>query len=273
MSNLEEMMSDFHTEPVPYHHLIKPVSTDAELKLEPTDAELEPTDAELAELESTFTIDNIAESMHDVTKPDDRKDLLLNLIKNGVQACDRSSSRQDRKAIATLMFQCLATMRDQLFALPQLALVVKAKFHQLIRAERMYRLIPIYNQIFSDLPFANINYQAKPRVFTEEKIIECIAEYNTNLVKYEEQNKITRAKPTFEKGELVGVKDKEGKWFLSEVLHVFQYGDDIAYLIKYHGWGKKFNDFITDSYRIKKYSPRRDVYFRAAWRENQEPSV
>jgi hypothetical protein len=67
----------------------------------------------------------------------------------------------------------------------------------------------------------------------------------------------------YAKGEVVGAQDKEGRWWMSEVLEVFMYKGHCMYYVKFFGWGDQFNEFITAPYKIRRYNPLKHKYFRA----------
>jgi hypothetical protein len=65
-------------------------------------------------------------------------------------------------------------------------------------------------------------------------------------------------------GQIVGAKDKEGKWWMSRILYVFEDPNYPYpwYYVHFEGWGDIQNEWISSLFRIKKFNPRRDFLRR-----------
>jgi hypothetical protein len=88
-----------------------------------------------------------------------------------------------------------------------------------------------------------------------------------------------KKKPSeFVVGEIVGCKDRNNNWYLSEVLHIH---DDPTfsgywYYINFKGWGlvnkneSTYNEWISsESFRVRKFNPRRHLLKRHNTQNNQ----
>lgn len=144
-------------------------------------------------------------------------------------------------------------------------LYVKAKFHDFIVNEKYVSFIPLYNEIFNDKLYENVevldSYQV---VLSQEFIIEKTKEYTDNLNNL--LNKKYLVKLSFDVDEIVGAKDKSGKWWMSRVLAIYNYNSHVVYYVEFLGWGTQFNEFISDKFRIEKYKPKKHKYFKHTWK-------
>ena len=152
---------------------------------------------------------------------------------------------------------------------PQFAVVVKAKFHEFIIKDQMINLIPIYNTIFNDNLYDNINIKnVNFELFlSDEEYKKIEKKYNEDIKKMKVVSKYNTPKYTYEIGEIVGAKDKQGNWWLSRIIQSFLYDSHIIYYVEFVGWGKEFNEFISDRFRLEKFNPRKHKYFRPSFRK------
>lgn len=180
-----------------------------------------------------------------------------------------------KKYVAYSFFQYAGQNLWFLYKEPLFALLVKIYFHHFIVDQRLVEFIPLYNVVFNDHLYDNTSdVTVFPKIIPKEFIDKKIAEYQDECKRIEYKRRAKRQPPKYEKGEIVGAKDKEGRWWMSRVLEVFQFMEHTAYYIEFLGWGDKFNEFITDGFRIQPFNPRRHLYYRPAWRikERVEPS-
>jgi hypothetical protein len=149
-------------------------------------------------------------------------------------------------------------------------IIIKAKFDELIGKERMYKLIPIYNRIFTDNLYKSIHIQPENNNITDQEIAGYIDQYQKKLIEFHERRCTLRTLPKYEKNEIVGAKDKEGNWWMSKILDTFCHNSNNMYYVEFIGWGEQFNEFIVDVYRIKRYNPRAHPYYRPAWKRKMD---
>lgn len=95
-----------------------------------------------------------------------------------------------------------------------------------------------------------------------EPPLEITPELHDKFIKASGITIIPHTQPLFTKNEIVGAKDKEGRWWMSQILDIIQYDHHNIYYVSFLGWGDRFNEFITNTSRIKKYNPRRHKYYR-----------
>ena len=167
------------------------------------------------------------------------------------------------------IFTCLCQNIKLLQSKPMYAVFIKYLFHQYIVEKGYIGLINIYNKIFNDKLYDDINNTAVfYPVLTQEWIYEKNKEYQEKCKQIELRKIAKRIPPSYEVNEIIGAKDKEGKWWMSKVLAVYEHEGHAAYYIEFLGWDDKFNEFIVDGFRLEKYNPRKHRYFRPAWRKN-----
>lgn len=67
----------------------------------------------------------------------------------------------------------------------------------------------------------------------------------------------------FKVGQIVGARDSNGKWWLSEVLHLLEVndGNGIWYYVNFKGFDMKANEWVQVP-RICKFNPKRDKLYR-----------
>ena len=149
---------------------------------------------------------------------------------------------------------------------PTFLLFVKSLFHRYIAGLGHKELIDIYDEIFNDKLYfgENAKHVFVPMLSTEWRM-EKIKEYQEQIQQVQIRKTIKRTPPKYEAGEIIGAKDKEGRWWMSKVLAVYEYQNNQVYYIEFIGWGEKFNEFIADEFRLQKFNPKKHRYFRPAW--------
>lgn len=203
-----------------------------------------------------------------------RKDVFIRMNKLLMTTLEQIQGRTNRKhMMINLMTQFtgyLDIINEPAFA--GYSIVIKGKFNEFIRRERVYELIPIYNIIYNDNVFANI--ETVPEVIiTKADIDAYIKQYNDDLTTYANKNTALRSCPKYEKGEIIGAKNNEGNWYMAEVLEIFHHKHVNMYYVEFKGWGDHFNEFISNRFRLKRFNPRRHIYYRPAWKHHQPASV
>jgi hypothetical protein len=182
----------------------------------------------------------------------------------------KTPGRDVKSAIVEILYLYISKNMDIIHRSPKFALVIKAKAEELIMKDKLISLIPYYNLIYTDKMYDNVgpNYTLHGQVLIdEEDINKLVKQYNEEVADRVKRQSKLRLIPKFEEGEIVGAKDKEGKWWMSKVLKVFTHLEHNMYYVEFLGWGTKFNEFITDSYRIARFNPRIHIYYRPAWKK------
>lgn len=146
---------------------------------------------------------------------------------------------------------------DVLNQSPSLALTLSNKINDLIINHDMRELILVYNVIYADgkydqleIPTVTIPKEVTDNILTNYKLQEPIAKQH--------------AKPKYAIGEIIGAKDKESNWWMSEVLYCASYNTHTIYYIKFLNWGEQFNEFIHEKHRMQKFNPYKHKYYRSA---------
>lgn len=81
-----------------------------------------------------------------------------------------------------------------------------------------------------------------------------------NLPHYNYSRQLKKIPPKFKVGQIVGAKDKENKWWLSRVLHVYDtpQKNSYWYYIRFEGWGKMHDEWIcSNTYRVRYFNPHK----------------
>lgn len=149
---------------------------------------------------------------------------------------------------------------------PSFLLLVKSLFHRYIAVLGHTELVDIYDEIFNDKLYSgdNTKYVFVPTL-TDEWRMARIKEYHENLQQMYIRKMSKKTPPAYEVGEIIGAKDKEGRWWMSKVLARYEYQGWPVYYVEFINWGDKFNEFIADGFRLRKYNPKIHKYFRPAW--------
>jgi hypothetical protein len=169
--------------------------------------------------------------------------------------------------IVFYFFLYLCQNRQLLLTKPTYAILVKALFHEYIVQKGFTNLISLYDRVFNDKLYVDINNTAVfYPILTQEWIQDKINDFQEKAKQIEYRKRAKRVPPKYEVAEIVGAKDKEGRWWMSKVLAVYDYQGHSAYYVEFLGWGEKFNEFIIDGFRIEKFNPKKHRYFRPAWR-------
>jgi hypothetical protein len=146
-----------------------------------------------------------------------------------------------------------------------LLLVVKALFHELIVKKNYTTLVEVYNDIFTDLIYDKLSNELFVPVIPEDWIQQKIVEYKNSLNTMLTHQMFNKKINIYTKKEIVGAKDKEGRWWMAQILAVYNYNNHYVYYVEFLGWGEKFNEFITDKMRLSKFNKKKHNYFRSVW--------
>ena len=150
------------------------------------------------------------------------------------------------------------------------ALLIKYSAHHFIIEKGWHDLVYYYNLIFNDKMYNDVgDINIFEPVLSVEWINEKIKLYQNKCREIEIRKKLKDKSYKYEKGEIVGAKDKEGRWWMSQVLEIFNYNQHCIYYIEFLGWGEEFNEFIVDKFRIARYNPLKHKYFRPSWKNTR----
>jgi len=103
--------------------------------------------------------------------------------------------------------------------------------------------------------FVNENISKYPPMSVEDM---CVLENKLKNMRYSYQAR--KKHIAFKVGQIVGAKDKENKWWLSRILHV--YNDEersgFWYYVRFEGWGNVHDEWInSETYRVGKFNSRK----------------
>lgn len=186
----------------------------------------------------------------------------IELIDSAVMTLDMLKNEKfddiERKMIVMSAFTNMSHDKKILVNNPKYALFVKAKFHEYIKDYGYDFLILLYNRTFSDGSFTE-----RPAIIPYVP-----QEYIDKTIKYYKDRILDESKPIklckFSKGEIVGARDKERRWWMSRILLISEYKPTQAYIyyVEFLGWGDAFNEAITDPARIERFNPFKHKYYR-----------
>lgn len=216
-----------------------------------------------------MTKDNVEEFIHSTTERSQVKKLSL-IVRGMVRDLHKIQGIDNKKIFATSVFRNFILFTDIIKNNFTIAKVIKAKFNEYIIEHQMTNLIPIYDKIFNDDLYKDIELPPGVDFISEEEVEEIKANYR-NQMRDIIARKVGYRKKTYiyEEGEIVGAQAKDGAWWMSQVKKVFSYKNKYFYYVSYLGWGDDFDELITDPFKIRQFNPRRHKYYRPAWRRKQ----
>ena len=134
-----------------------------------------------------------------------------------------------------------------------------------LQKDHQYDIYVIYKMIHNiknNIPGDNIHFRyveenarKYPPIPEYERIL---LERKVKYLTYSYQAK--KKHDPFTIGQIVGAKDKENKWWLSRVLHVFNDKERAGYwyYIRFEGWGVMHDEWIySETYRVRYYNSRK----------------
>ena len=141
--------------------------------------------------------------------------------------------------------------------------IIKNFFHTLIVDERRIEFVEKYNKIFNDDLYKDITayYKAMP-IIPQDVLDSALVKYNAKVAAYMKQTHSRRQMPTFYDGQIIGAKDRDGKWWLSQVITSVTYGEHKAYYVRFCGFDEMFNEWIGDRYRVRFFNPYKHKLYR-----------
>ena len=147
-------------------------------------------------------------------------------------------------------------------------IIIKATFHELIVNLGKIHIIEYYNRIFNDNQFDTLltkpDTNITPVEMSDEDKQVFIHDYQKRMHAEEVRKRLNAKPPKYVVGEIVGAQDKEGKWWMSQVLATFSYLGQHIYYVTFLGWGEQFNEFIISPFKIQWFNPKKHRYYRPA---------
>jgi len=243
---------------------------DGKINTKNPDEEVDPNEPPKSQF-PRYTPDTVSVVLKPSEPVIDRKNMMITLVKQLMNDMDTIAGRENKKFIANILFNIITGFKDvlQYPNMGKFILAIKQKFHEFIVKERLHNLVHAYNKIFNDNLYDYIEMLPEKNFITQEEIDRLVKQYHSDMEDLENRRRALRLLPKYEKGEIVGAKDKEGRWWMSRVLKVFTHLEHNMYYVEFLGWGPKFNEFIVDSFRISQFNPRKHVYYRPAWKRRQ----
>ena len=174
----------------------------------------------------------------------------------------------DRSSIEIYLSCAISQIKNYIDAMEnfdaKFYLLTKAMFHRYIAELGYSHLIIYYNEIFNDNAYGDYleNKTMLLPVIMPEWQNEKIKEYQTKQLQIERRKQLKRPITIHKKGAYVGARDKEGKWWLSKILAVYHECEHIIYYVEFLNWGEQFNEFISDTNRIRKYNSKQHPLFK-----------
>lgn len=114
-----------------------------------------------------------------------------------------------------------------------------------------------HNKLYNNLHFREINKVISnlPPISAEDRIV---IENKLPMFRYSKQ--IKKTPNPFKVDQIVGAKDKENKWWLARILHVYSTPNSpyYWYYVYFEGWGHAHNEWINSkTFRVRYYNPRK----------------
>ena len=215
------------------------------------------------------TLENVQSLLRDYNKLD-RTENMTNTIRKLLNYAELPHGEDYKKKVVNIIFEVLHSYLDILNSnknLSQFVLIMKYKFHEMIIDKKMIELVPIYNKTFNDNLYDRIVFNTPQEIVDEVDFKALVDEYNEKKTEYLLRKKYSRTRHPFEEGEIVGAKNREGDWWMSRIIKIFNYLQHNIFYVEFLGWGEEFNEFIPDVCKIKKFDPIKHKYYRTAWKK------
>lgn len=158
-----------------------------------------------------------------------------------------TSPETDEKYLR-LLTRTIMGYHDELEKDTKLSYIFREKLlHYIVR--KGINLATEYEQLYEDLPLE------QSLDLTREDIEQLHTMHVQGRKKMENLLAI-REKQKFRKGDLVGARDKEGRWWAAVILDKLSCRGNTVYYVHYFNWGDEFDEFITDKNRIRRFNPK-----------------
>lgn len=162
-------------------------------------------------------------------------------------------SHDHDEAYLLLLANSIIMLHKSLTTDQRLLLIFREQLKHYIVRKGMNKLITVYNQLFDDDMFKD--YTASIDKLSQDDIQE-LYNMHKNSQRKMELMFMGRNKYQFNVGDLVGARDKEGRWWAANILNKFSYHGKDVYYIHYHNWGPEFDEFVSDMHRIRRFNPK-----------------
>jgi len=180
-------------------------------------------------------------------------------------------NQEDKIRLLYCYFNLLIGYKDVLYypEMHDFVVAIYHKFNELIIEHKLYQFISIYNRLFNDHKYDDLQIESNTSELTPEECNKFLAEYNLELQKNQYKMQIEKMR-RYEDNELVGAKDKSGNWWAARILKVFEYNNQYIYYVEFMGWGPEFNEFIANPYRLARYNPYKHPYYKNTIKLNKK---
>ncbi len=174
---------------------------------------------------------------------------------------DKISGDENRRVYITTIINFIVSNIKQLAEYPQIMVLLKIKFDDFIIKERMINLVPLYNKIYNDNLYDKVheiidNFEP---VIPAEVLSEMALRYNETIKARIIQQNRKKEIPKYEVNDLVGARDREGKWRVAVILARFTYDGINLYYVDFPGYPSCFREFIVET-KIEVFNPKKHKY-------------
>ena len=147
-------------------------------------------------------------------------------------------------------------------SIPEALAIIKGFFHKLIVDDRRYDIISVYNELFCDEVYKVIDKYNERYVIPQDILNKALDDYNKKIASFIKKTHTLYKMKTFTEGQIIGAQDREGRWWLSQVITMVTYGQHRCYYVRFCGWDECFNEWIADPYRLQWYNYKRHKLYR-----------
>lgn len=193
--------------------------------------------------------------------------LVKTIIKNLLMVIEDIDDKVSSQSLMDVLKNTIILHGKTIALMPEFIIYIE---NALMGQELVYNIFIIYKmlknlkdkQVSQNIHFRVINDKVSslPPISTEQRII-----IENNITRMRFSRQIKKRVCMFKVGQIVGARDKNNNWWLSEVIHIHDDPNYAGYwfYIRFKGWdlnGDKsmHNEWISsESFRIKFYNPRK----------------
>lgn len=193
---------------------------------------------------------------------DSEKLIIKSNIMNMIMLIDECDEPIEIKRLTNILKNMIILHGKELKNMPDCILNIERALKMQELCYDIYVLYKIlhnikFNSVVDNIHFRHIEQDIEcfPPIPPEERII------LENKIKYMRFNYQAKKKQdAFKVGQIVGAKDKENKWWLSRILHVYNdhQRDGFWYYVRFEGWGELHDEWIySETYRVRRFNSRK----------------
>ena len=193
---------------------------------------------------------------------DSEKLLIKSNIMNMISLIDDCDEPAETKRLHNILKNMIILHGKQLINMPEFILNVERVLKTQESCYEIYVLFKIlhnikFNSVIDNIHFRYVEQDIEcfPPIPPEER---AILEKKIKYITFTYQAK--KKQDAFKVGQIVGAKDKENKWWLSRILHVYNdpQRDGFWYYVRFEGWGELHDEWIySETYRVRRFNPRK----------------